>query len=220
MLTLPSRLRALRKAAGLTQKELADKAGCSQQTLVDLEGGRAAWSRFMPAIAEALDTSVEYLQTGEGRNSPVSRQGAIPIVAWPDLGSAALSGSEPDAVDWVECAPVEHSGDTVVCIADDSVAFGMGGTIQAGEWLFIDRAESDSGGLMAVLLPGWQRPEIRELTLSGGSVYLRSPNAALGDEEVAAYRSAQEYLQAAEIGGLSPVPALVLGRVIFRGFPL
>ena len=41
-----ARVREVRKARGLTQKVLAGKAGCSQQTIVDLETGNVGMVPF------------------------------------------------------------------------------------------------------------------------------------------------------------------------------
>lgn len=57
-----SPVRRRRKACGLTQHQLAAKAGCSQATVFDVESGRSQPSlKLALAIAEALDTTVDDL---------------------------------------------------------------------------------------------------------------------------------------------------------------
>ena len=56
------RIREGRKAAGLTQHELAEAAGVSRQTVISMETGDYAPSVFLALrVARALGTSVEHL---------------------------------------------------------------------------------------------------------------------------------------------------------------
>lgn len=56
------RMISLRKRAGLTQKELAVKAGLSQSMIAHIEAGRKEPSKkYKLALAKALNTSVEWL---------------------------------------------------------------------------------------------------------------------------------------------------------------
>ena len=60
------RVRALRRAHGWTQLQLAEKIGCRQSTIGSIEAGtRTASLKLLPKIAEALDTNIHYLVTGE-----------------------------------------------------------------------------------------------------------------------------------------------------------
>lgn len=57
-----SRLKALRKWRGLTQQDLAEKAGIGQGYLSSIEGGsRAGTAETLTAIATALDVPVEWI---------------------------------------------------------------------------------------------------------------------------------------------------------------
>lgn len=62
---LGARVRALRKAAGLTQETLTTAAGIGRATMIRLENGRHAPKlSTLRAIAQALGTSVEDLLAG------------------------------------------------------------------------------------------------------------------------------------------------------------
>lgn len=57
-----SRIRAVRKARGLTAGQLAEKAGISEVSLLHIEcGSRGPSYQTIYSIAEALDASIDFL---------------------------------------------------------------------------------------------------------------------------------------------------------------
>lgn len=64
MNTLGDSIKTARKLLGYTQGDLATKSGLSQSTISDIERGRNESSRDLPAIASALNMSVEELLSG------------------------------------------------------------------------------------------------------------------------------------------------------------
>jgi transcriptional regulator with XRE-family HTH domain len=64
--TLGSRLKIARIQAGLTQTQLAEKAGVAQSDISKLERGDMAKTTGLPALARALLCDVDWLDTGEG----------------------------------------------------------------------------------------------------------------------------------------------------------
>jgi transcriptional regulator with XRE-family HTH domain len=79
---LKDRLRELRTAAGLTQQELAVKAGLSVSAVVQLEAGRVPDPRVstMKALAKALGCSVDDMiaNGGEGDQPTAKEPPAAP----------------------------------------------------------------------------------------------------------------------------------------------
>lgn len=216
-----ARIRTLRRGRGITQKELAKIAGCSQQTILDLELGNVVWSRFLPAIAEALGVSLHWLETGSGpRDRPGANQGAVPVVQWEYFAQAALAGEPPPATDWLDGCPVRHTGSVVMVVADDATGFAMAERVAVGDWLFVDTARHNDG-LVVVIMAGWQRAELRELTSAGGCQYLQTANPRLPDDVLAVqvHTRREVYAQALQTPRQERLPALVLGRVVFRGRP-
>ncbi|WP_195433397.1 helix-turn-helix domain-containing protein [Morganella morganii] len=67
--SLPLRLKHAMKVAGLTQKELAERAGVSQGFVSKLATGKTSDSRniYIKLIADALRVPTEWLQYGTGR---------------------------------------------------------------------------------------------------------------------------------------------------------
>ena len=66
MNTLQERLSGARQKAGLTQAQLAARAGVSQSTIAQIESGRNSGTKFAFRLANALQVSVEWLLAGKG----------------------------------------------------------------------------------------------------------------------------------------------------------
>lgn len=67
MSSLAARLRQARKRVGveLSQTELAEKAGVSQGTVGNIEGGKRGGLESLPLLAEALGVRYRWLRDGE-----------------------------------------------------------------------------------------------------------------------------------------------------------
>ena len=63
---LKDRIRSARKAAGLTQVQLAERVGIDQSVISSLERGKHRGSTHTITIAHALGVSARWLATGEG----------------------------------------------------------------------------------------------------------------------------------------------------------
>jgi len=64
--TLAYRLREARTAAGLTQKDVAERAGMGQPNYSDLERGKNVGTTLLPVIAAVLGVRGYWLATGDG----------------------------------------------------------------------------------------------------------------------------------------------------------
>ena len=74
------RIAERRKAKGLSQGALAERAGLSQPTIGKLESGISSGSSFMHRIARELDTTPAYL-AGETDNPALDAPSPPPVVA-------------------------------------------------------------------------------------------------------------------------------------------
>lgn len=81
ILTLAARVRHLREKLGLSQAELALRmgAGVKQQSVDQVERGLVSRPRFLPELATALGTSVQWLLTGEGEATPAPLKAAMDV---------------------------------------------------------------------------------------------------------------------------------------------
>ena len=68
--TLASRVTAARKAADLSQQDLADRSGVGQSTIGMIENGDRKNPRNLLEIARALNVSADWLKTGRGEMTP------------------------------------------------------------------------------------------------------------------------------------------------------
>lgn len=81
-MTIGTNLRRLRLDAGLTQPQLAKKAGVSQQLVSQLEQDKNASTKYLPRLAAALNVTVDEIDPnfvpGSGsRSSVLAEIGAI-----------------------------------------------------------------------------------------------------------------------------------------------
>ena len=65
---LSDRLKYLRQLKGLSQAELAEKAGTTQQAIQQAEAGQARRPRYLHALAHELDISVEWMALGHAQD--------------------------------------------------------------------------------------------------------------------------------------------------------
>lgn len=84
--TMGERIAALRSRRGLTQKELANRAGLSTPFISDIENDkRNVSSGALLKIADVLGASLDYLMKGEGKRQQREEPDEIP----PELAKAA-----------------------------------------------------------------------------------------------------------------------------------
>jgi transcriptional regulator with XRE-family HTH domain len=70
MQTIGDRIRAVRRERKLTQGELGKKSGCSTSTISDLENGHMAETTYIVSIAQSLNVSPSWLESGKGDRLP------------------------------------------------------------------------------------------------------------------------------------------------------
>lgn len=85
MQTLADRLRISREKKGLTQQELADLAGTTQQNIQNIEAGVVQRPRKIGAIAKALGDSPAWLQFGVEAIDKLDAEAIELAMSWMDL---------------------------------------------------------------------------------------------------------------------------------------
>lgn len=103
------RIRKLRDHRGLTQKALAKKAGVSQGTIGNLEAGIRKNPRALLAIAEALRTTPQWLESGKGSSPLVDATAARAPIADTNVTIGTQSAPTGDVPMTAEFNPINVS---------------------------------------------------------------------------------------------------------------
>lgn len=74
-MSIGTRTKQARKAAKMTQAELASRSGLKQSTISDLEVGKSQGTTYLASLAAALGVSALWLETGRG--SPDVKDGKL-----------------------------------------------------------------------------------------------------------------------------------------------
>jgi len=104
-MSIGNRLKQARKAAKLTQMELAARSTLKQSTISDLEVGKSQGTTYLASLAAALGVSALWLETGKGSMQPSAVQAPPPIEDTEEdenpfvIGSMQVrAGEEPDTI--------------------------------------------------------------------------------------------------------------------------
>lgn len=89
--TLGERLRRRRRELGLTQEQLAERAGTTQAVIQKIENGKSLRPRKIDRIASALDVKPAWLMFGSDRFDALDREAMQIAEAWGRLDEAARS---------------------------------------------------------------------------------------------------------------------------------
>jgi transcriptional regulator with XRE-family HTH domain len=110
--TIGDRIRVLREFRDVTQEQLADRAGCSVDTIRKLEQGRrqSASLATLRALARALDVELERLLGQPTVTSSAPTDGGLldlrdaiqDVDALPGVVAADLADDTPDTTEWVD----------------------------------------------------------------------------------------------------------------------
>lgn len=73
-MSIGTRIKEARRAAKMTQKELAAKVGVKQATISELETGESSGTTLIASFASALNVNALWLETGKGSPSTLSQK--------------------------------------------------------------------------------------------------------------------------------------------------
>jgi phage repressor protein C with HTH and peptisase S24 domain len=106
-MSIGSRIKEARKAAKLTQKELATKVGMAQASLSELETGESQSTTLVASLAAALGVSALWLETGKGQMGEGSATNhAVKDVLELIPGAMRVRAAGPDDPDMVQIMKV------------------------------------------------------------------------------------------------------------------
>lgn len=187
METLGQRIRSLRKARGLSQKELQDALGWGDTRLSMYERDqRTPKIDLLRELARALQCSLEdLLSTGEIDNGqPIAlREATVPLISWVKAGSWAEVNDpyEPgEAMLWIAPQTKIVSPHTFALrVEGDSMTSPTGATFPEGCIIIVDPDRAAKAGDYVVAKDvATQKATFKRLTTDGNRWYLKPLNPA------------------------------------------
>lgn len=150
--TIGNKIKRRREELGLSQEQLAEKAGVSQPLIHKLESGKALETKKLNQIANALDVSAEWLLGTVERGrlvkdelsnlDPPPRFVMAPLISWIQAGhwSEAIDNYAPgDAEEWLPCATRSAGPHTYALrVKGDSMTNQYGRSYPHGCIIFVD----------------------------------------------------------------------------------
>ena len=149
--SIADRMKQAREAAGLTQPQLAKKAGVSPGTIGNIESGTRKQPRELLAIAAALRVTPTWLQSGTPPMRPSnieeapSTRGLVPLISWVQAVAwcevAEVREQAPsyhDSPDYLPC-PAPHGRSTFALrVKGDSMTAPYGRSYPDGCIIYVD----------------------------------------------------------------------------------
>ncbi|PRD13116.1 LexA family protein [Pantoea coffeiphila] len=187
-MTIAARVLAKRNELGLTQTELAERAGTTQQAIVQLESGKTKRPRYLPELAKALCCEIEWLLDGKdvvtgdnvsgfrpyspGRKYPVLSK--VQAGAW---GEAIEAYTVKDIDLWLESDAHVQGESFWLEVDGDSMTAPMGLSIPEGTFVLFDTGrEAVNGSLVVAKLIDDNEATFKKLVIDGSQKYLKGLN--------------------------------------------
>lgn len=171
---LGEKIRKLRQLRGLTQKELAKRAGLSELSIVLYEkGDRRPRVDVIAKIAKALDVSVEYLLSEREENiekDTLKFVKRVPVIARVPAGFPEDISAE-DIIEYVYLPNVPTN--SFVCIVKGE---SMSPTIKDGDYIVFIPASVVNNGDVIVVANEWGEIMVKRYREKGGEKFLVSDN--------------------------------------------
>ena len=190
-MNISDRVKLKRDELGLTQTQLAEKAGTSQQAIEQLERGKTKRPRYLLELSVALGVSAEWLLEGKsedlkGDNFKFSGQ-YHPGKRYPVL-SSVQAGCWAEAIEaytlneiseWLE-SDAHIQGDAFWLLVDgDSMTAPAGQSVPEGNYVLFDTGkEAINGSLVIAKLVDSNEATFKKLIIDGGQKYLKGLNPA------------------------------------------
>lgn len=176
----------------ISQEQLADMTGVSQNTISKLVRGITKNSRSMPEIASALRVSEPWLRYGESiattstatsltpNTSKTDRGATVPVISWVAAGSfeSVELIPEDELLKWVHC-PVPHGDNTFALkVVGISMQNPNGSpSFDHGDIIYVDpEKEPENKSLVVVTLDGSSSATFKQLIIELDGKYIQPLN--------------------------------------------
>ncbi|MFV0507769.1 MAG: LexA family protein [Shewanella algae] len=199
---LGARVKKRRSQIGLTQSQLAEAVETSQQTIQSIESGLVINPRKLKEIAEALQTTPEYLRFGVGEMDNATVVAAagnyLPLISMVQAGAwTEIKEVAPFDMELYPCPIKCSTRSFIVKVEGES----MLPDFKPGDLLYVDpEIQPDSGSYVVARLDDDNQATFKQLILDGSKKYLKALNPDWPNKFV-------------EING----NCTIVGKVVFTG---
>ncbi|PKF60640.1 XRE family transcriptional regulator [Psychromonas sp. psych-6C06] len=179
---ISKRIKDRRKDIGLSQEELAERVGVSQNAIHKLEDGTTKKPRKIFELAKVLKCDPEWLLNGIAPKhsesnliTPINKlSGLYPLIDWVQAGNfTAIAEIHPSDAEHYPC-PVKCSDQTFLLKVRGQ---SMAGTFNEGELIFVDpEVEAINGKYVVARLDDENEATLKQLIIEGGERYLKATN--------------------------------------------
>lgn len=184
---LADRIKQRRLELGLTQTELAELAGTTQQGIVSVESGRTKRPRQLHELAKALNCDPEYLLNGKeasnvsfvGSYSPGNRYPVLSKVQAGAWGEAIEAYTLKDIDLWLESDAHIQGEAFWLEVEGDSMTAPIGLSIPEGTFVLFDTGrEPVNSNLVIAKLTDSNDATFKKFIVDGGHRFLKGLNPA------------------------------------------
>lgn len=187
-MTIAARVYAKRTELGLTQAELAEKVGTTQQAIVQLEGGRTQRPRYLPELARVFGCDIDWLLSGKealkGDNfefvRPYTSGTKYPVLSKVQAGAwgEAIEAYTLKEIDlWLESDAHTQGEAFWLEVEGDSMTAPMGLSIPEGTFVLFDTGrEAVNGNLVIAKLVDDNEATFKKLVIDGSQKFLKGLN--------------------------------------------
>jgi len=190
-MNIGDRVKIKRDFLGLTQTQLAERVGTSQQAIEQLEGGKTKRPRYLPELSSVLGVSTKWLLEGgeeEIKGDNFKFAGAyIPGKRYPVL-SSVQAGCWAEAIEaytleeiseWLESDAHIQGEAFWLKVEGDSMTAPTGQSVPEGNYVLFDTGkEAVNGSLVIAKLTDSNEATFKKLIIDAGQKYLKGLNPA------------------------------------------
>lgn len=185
-MSIAARVKSMRELLKLTQTDLAERIGTSQQAIEQLENGKTKRPRYLPELADKLGVTIEWLLNGN-QDPPLQLNSEInnntnkyPLISWVQAGEwcEAIEPCQISDIDEYYESDINILGSGFwLKVHGDSMTSPVGQSIPEGHMILVDTGrEPENGSLVIAKLTDANEATFKKLIIDGGNKYLKGLN--------------------------------------------